>query len=806
MSFFGMNIAGSALDAYQAAANVTSDNIANVNTPGASRQQAIFNEASPIPGSPGYIAHSKPGTFGDGVLMQSVLRVHADSYDTLFRAASSSQNFYSVQKDQLNATQATFSEPTGGINAAFTAFQQSIQSLQSDPGNPDQRAGVLSAAQGLVNSITTTGQSIQNQLATVYQQSQALVTQINGMSDQIAALNGQIRASTAIGDNPNTYKDQRDQLIDKLSQMLSTQTAIQANGSTLVTVNGRALVNDTVAYHLAAPIVGTNPNGTPTLKVGFTTDPNPLNPTPVPLGQGQLAGLVDLYNNKLMPYSTRLDAFTNALAFEVNRITQSSYDQNGVPGTALLQPVVASKAISASNVKVGITQPSQVTAALATTAAGTIVNAINADNQVVDTSQNIVGSAALANAPAAAFAGTLTVNVDGVNRTFAYNLAGNAQTIDAFVTNFNTAHIGVTVSYDSVGQKVIFARDPMNEDAFMRTQPNYAPTPSFSITDSNTPQAGLKGSLLGILGAAGLQNSPNGETTGAVAAGATQLAISNPTRFAVGQTIRIDDTKASAENVTITAINGNVLTVTPFANAHASAAQVFVTSTAATGVVQDNTDAFGSSDNSAAIALAQLFNQNVGVPGLSTYAATFVPTSPFVATPGATTTVTEQVPGGLSEFGLISVGQSLTFINNLNQSANLVVTAINRITGTVTGTVTSTSTGAPVTFQPTPVGLGPPYTAIVATQAQTLSQYYGSLVTQLGLDSQTAITGTATQTALANNINTVRQGIDGISLDEESQNLIKYQSAYQAAAKTVSAMDTMLQTILALGGSATAAF
>ena len=804
MSFFGLNVAGSALQAYQDAANVTSDNIANVNTPGASRQQAIFNEASPIVGSPGYITHSMPGTFGDGVLMQSILRVHADSYDTLFRGASSSQYFYSVQKDQLNATQATFSEPNGGINDAFTKFQQSIQSLQSDPGSPDQRAGVLAATQRLVNSITTTGQSIQNQLATVYQQTQSMVTQINNIVDKIAALNGSIRASTAIGDNPNTYKDQRDELIDQLSQMLSTQTAIQANGSTLVTVNGQALVNDTVAYHLAAPIVGTNPNGTPTLKVGFTTDPNPLNPQPVPLGQGQLAGMVDLYNNKLMPYQTRLDAFTNALAFEVDRITQSAYDQNGVTGTALLQPVVASKAITASNVKVGITQPSQVPAALATTAAGTIVNPINAANQIVDTSQNIVANPTLANAPAAAFAGNLTVNVDGVNRTFAYNLATNAQTIDSFISNFNGAHLGVTLSYDSVGQKVIFARDPNNEDAFMRTQPNYAPTPSFSITDSTAPQGGLQNSLLGILGAAGLQNAPNAQSTASVLAGATQIAVTNPTGFAVGQTIRIDNGKPSAENVTITAINGNALTVTAVANAHASAASVFVTSTAPTGVVQDNTNAFGSSDNSAAIALAQLFSLNVGVPGLSTYAGSFAPASPFVATPGASTTVTEQAPGGLAEFGLISVGQPLTFINNLNQSATLVVTAINRLTGTVTGTVTSTSTGAPVTFQPTPAGLGPPYTAIIATQSQTLGQYYGSLVTQLGLDSQTAITGTATQTTLANNIDKVRQGIDGISLDEESQNLIRYQSAYQAAAKTVSAMNSMLQTILALGGSSTA--
>lgn len=82
---------------------------------------------------------------------------------------------------------------------------------------------------------------------------------------QIAALNGQIRAATAVCDNPRTYKDQRDQLINTRSTYVSTSTSVQADGSTLVTVDGQALVNDTVAYHLAAPTVDTNPNGAPAL-------------------------------------------------------------------------------------------------------------------------------------------------------------------------------------------------------------------------------------------------------------------------------------------------------------------------------------------------------------------------------------------------------------------------------------------------------------------------------------------------------------------------------------------------------------
>jgi len=86
--------------------------------------------------------------------------------------------------------------------------------------------------------------------------------------------------------------------------------------------------------------------------------------------------------------------------------------------------------------------------------------------------------------------------------------------------------------------------------------------------------------------------------------------------------------------------------------------------------------------------------------------------------------------------------------------------------------------------------------SIASAQTQTLGQYYGNFVTQVGIDTQTAITGAQSQTALAGNIDKVRQGVDGINLDEETQNLIKYQNAYQAAARTISVLDSLVNTVI----------
>src|ERR1700678_2826016 len=101
MSFLGMNIAGSALETFQEAENVTAQNIANVQTPGASRQVVNIGQLPPIDGSSFMPGTVNPGTQGTGVLVSSITRIHQDSYDALFRGATSSENFYSTESSVL---------------------------------------------------------------------------------------------------------------------------------------------------------------------------------------------------------------------------------------------------------------------------------------------------------------------------------------------------------------------------------------------------------------------------------------------------------------------------------------------------------------------------------------------------------------------------------------------------------------------------------------------------------------------------------------------------------------------------------
>jgi flagellar hook-associated protein 1 FlgK len=722
MSFFSFNLIGNAIDAFQQASSVTADNISNVATPGASRQTAVIQEAAPISGSPFYASHlGSPGTRGEGAVVSQIARIHQDSYDALFRGASSSQYQYTTQQQQLSSLQSNFGEPNNGINTAYTALQTAVTSVAASPTSVAVRLSVLTAAGQLTSALNGSSAAIAEQEITLKQQATSVVTKANGLIDQIASLNGQIRGLKAVGDNPNTYLDQRDYAIDQLSQLVKTSTSLQPNGSTLVTVAGQPLVNDTIAYHLAPPVIGSTANGAPAFVIGFANDANPLNPNPVPLGGGELAGYADVYNNKLIPYGQQLDAFASAAAGEMNRVMQAGVDLNANPGTPLFAPNGPQQTVTAATIGVAITDPTQLAVGMISTSAGSSIQALNSANNSVDTSVSLNANVTVFNPPVSTgIFGTLSISVDGITQTFNYDTNtnppapattppshGDAETINEFVSNFNTGHFGVTASFDAASERIAFARDPSNIGAVHRAlQGQNAPTPGFTITDSNTPP---------------------------------------PSRQSQGQpaTSLLEALGASAIN----------------------------------SVPQTPQNAFGSLDNGGANALTKLFSTPVGIGSLQTTVG-----GPPSSGPGS---VTLSEPTG-GAYGTVNVGQILTIVNTSAApptQQDVVVTAVSPKFGTITvNSPNAIAAGDAITTKPT----------------QTLGSSYQTLVSQMGLDVKASQSGLAAQTALAAGIDQARQSVDGINLDEETQNLLKFQSAYTAAAKTLSTINAMMQTTLGL--------
>jgi flagellar hook-associated protein FlgK len=195
------------------------------------------------------------------------------------------------------------------------------------------------------------------------------------------------------------------------------------------------------------------------------------------------------------------------------------------------------------------------------------------------------------------------------------------------------------------------------------------------------------------------------------------------------------------------------------------------------GIDQNSLNAFGSTSGSGANALLALFSNSYGVPALQTTSATAVPGPVPVA---VTVTPTVGQPG----FSNINVGAVLTIDAGTANQENVTVTAVNRTTGSISFIAKNTHLAG---------------FSITTAQTQSLQAAYAGFVATVGLDTSTAITGATSQATLTSNVDAVRQSTDGINIDEETQNLVKFQNAYGAAAHVISVLSQMLTTAINLG-------
>ena len=237
-----LNIAVQALEANQGALSVTSNNIANVNTPGYSRQVAILNEAPTF--------QENNITFGGGVTLEQFQSVRDQLLQLRIYEETQQQGNSETQFNSLSQIQSIFSDPTQGVGGALSAFFNTLSQLSTNPTDANARQAVLTSANNLANSFHQAVSAL-NTIGTGLDQSvPQTVDQINRLTSQIAALNGQVAQMQGLGKDPGTVQDQRDELIRQLSGLVNISVTQTEHGLTLTTANGVPLVVANQSYAL----------------------------------------------------------------------------------------------------------------------------------------------------------------------------------------------------------------------------------------------------------------------------------------------------------------------------------------------------------------------------------------------------------------------------------------------------------------------------------------------------------------------------------------------------------------------------
>ncbi|MDF2537035.1 MAG: hypothetical protein K0S76_56 [Herbinix sp.] len=248
-SLSGLYIGVSGLNVSQAALNTTSHNLANVDTKGFVRQQAVITDFQYIKSGSSHMTTFQKGLGAD---FATVKQIRDTFLDQAYREEVGRQAFYEAQYLAVEETEGLFGELEGvAFQNTLKEFWISLQELAKEPDSIVARASLIQTAV----TFTERAENISNQLKD-YQinlntQIVNQVKRINEIGDNIKDLNIKIRHYESTGvEKANDLRDQRNVLLDELSRMAAITYKENTSGIVNVNLEGVPFVNEDSVFHI----------------------------------------------------------------------------------------------------------------------------------------------------------------------------------------------------------------------------------------------------------------------------------------------------------------------------------------------------------------------------------------------------------------------------------------------------------------------------------------------------------------------------------------------------------------------------
>jgi flagellar hook-associated protein 1 len=320
-SIFGIDL--SALQAFQQAIEVTSNNVANASTPGYDEESIELDTA--LPQNAGGFA------IGSGVDVAGVQRAYSQAAATQLNTSQSSLSQLTSLQNYTSQIDNLFGTTAGGLTTALQTYYSGWSAVADDPASAPAREALLGDANALAANLNSTSSQLQGLNTDVNTRITADVNQINSIGTQISKLNTQIAQSTGSGQAPNQLLDQRDQLVSNLSQLVGVATTSNTDGSINVYLgNGQPLVLDQNTYQLSTV---PNPFNASQLEVASTASDGASISSSIT--SGDLGGLLAARAQAIDPALNQLGQIATAVAQSANTQQASGLDLNGQLGSAL---------------------------------------------------------------------------------------------------------------------------------------------------------------------------------------------------------------------------------------------------------------------------------------------------------------------------------------------------------------------------------------------------------------------------------------------------------------------------------------
>ena len=329
-SVYGISLSG--LNAARAGLSTTSNNIANSNTVGYTRQIAV-QESRP--------ANTADGVYmGQGVDIDRVQRMYSEFINSQVQKATSDASFFNAKSEQIARVDGIIADETSGIASALSDFFAAAQKLTTNPADLSARQSYLSSSETLASRFNAIdGVMDELRLATNLKVMDT-VQQMNDASQAIATINKQIVTATNqtfVNGLPNELLDKRDQLILDLSKQVQlTRVNLDDGSVNLFLANGQALVVNDEAFQVRTEV---DPNDPKNLVVGTKAVVNGqeklIGFESSSLGTGALAGFLSFREGELTQYQNTIGLIAARIGEAVNNIHTAGVDLDGNAGQKL---------------------------------------------------------------------------------------------------------------------------------------------------------------------------------------------------------------------------------------------------------------------------------------------------------------------------------------------------------------------------------------------------------------------------------------------------------------------------------------
>lgn len=317
-----LSVGTRALQANQVALQTAGNNIANVNTPGYSRQTAVMETVAAQFSGSGYI--------GKGVEVSTIQRTYSEFLTRQSSLAGATSSADSSRAEKLRQLETLFQGGTNGLGAAVSDMLNAFSDVASAPTDITARTVALNRVSETALRMSNTSASLDDLQQSLTLELKNTINTINNLSSGIALVNEKIAKAQGSGQQPNDLLDTRDQLVLELNQHIQTSTIPATDGTLGIFIGGsQALVMGNSAASLS---LTQDDFGVLNSKLALTRNGAniPLNENT--LGGGEVPGLLRFQNTDLVEARNLLGRYSVGVTTSMNNQHKLGLDLEGNVG------------------------------------------------------------------------------------------------------------------------------------------------------------------------------------------------------------------------------------------------------------------------------------------------------------------------------------------------------------------------------------------------------------------------------------------------------------------------------------------